>query len=111
MFFQWKEFSMMMTLRKKCSYSELFWSVLSRMWTEYREILRISQYSVRMWENMDQNNSKKEDFSCSVNVSYTLAHYPKSSMQKDQKSIYVKQIAQKNKFIDILCTKRRRHFG
>ena len=46
------------TLRKKCSYSELFWSVFSRILTEYREILRISPYSARMRENTDQNNSK-----------------------------------------------------
>ena len=43
------------TLRKKCPYSELFWSVISRLWTEYREIQSISPYSIRMWENTDQN--------------------------------------------------------
>ena len=32
----------------------LFWSVFSRIRTEYGEILRISPYSVRMWENTDQ---------------------------------------------------------
>ena len=45
-------------LREKCSYSELFWSVFSRIRTEYREILPISPYSVRMRENTYQNNSK-----------------------------------------------------
>ena len=35
-------------LRKKCPYSEFFWSVFSRIWTEYGEILSISLYSVRM---------------------------------------------------------------
>ena len=44
------------SLRKKCPYSELFWSVLPRIWTEYREIPRISPYSVRMRENTDLNN-------------------------------------------------------
>ena len=44
------------SLRKKCPYSELFWSAFSRIRTEYREILRISPYSVRMRENTDQNN-------------------------------------------------------
>ena len=34
-------------LRKKCPYSEFFWSVFSRIWTEYGEILSISLYSVR----------------------------------------------------------------
>ena len=46
------------TMREKCLYSELFWSAISRIWTKYREILRISPYSVRMRENKDQNNSK-----------------------------------------------------
>ena len=32
------------TLRKKCPYSELFWSVFSRIQTEYRRILRISPF-------------------------------------------------------------------
>ena len=42
---------------------ELFWSVFSRIWTEYREILRISPYSVRMRENADQKNSESGHFS------------------------------------------------
>ena len=46
------------TLRKKCPYLELFWSVFSRIRTEYGEILCISLYSVRMRENTDQNNCK-----------------------------------------------------
>ena len=45
-------------LCKKCPHSELFWSAFSRIWTEYEEILRIFQYSVRMRENADQNNSE-----------------------------------------------------
>ena len=50
------------------SCSELFWSVFSRIRTEYGEILHISPYSVRMPENMDQNNSKNGHFSCSVRL-------------------------------------------
>ena len=42
------------TLREKCPYSEFFWSVFSRIRTEYGEILRTSAYSVQMWENTDQ---------------------------------------------------------
>ena len=33
-----------------------------------REILRISQYSVRMWENTDQKNSEYGHFSGNENV-------------------------------------------
>ena len=49
-------------LRKKCPYSELFWSVFSRIQTEYREILRTFPYSVQMRENVDQNNSEYGHF-------------------------------------------------
>ena len=54
-------------LREK--YLEFFWSVFSRVRTEYGEILRISPYSVRMPENTDQKNSEYEHFSQSVCVS------------------------------------------
>ena len=46
------------TLRKNCPYLELFWSVFSRIRTEYEDILPISPFSVQMRENKDQNNSK-----------------------------------------------------
>ena len=51
-----------------CSYSELLWSVFSRIWTEYREIRSISPYSVQIWENADQNNSEYGHFSRSVDL-------------------------------------------
>ena len=56
-------------LHKKCPYSELFWSAFSHIWTEYGEMLRISPYSVRMWENEDENNFEYEHFLSSVLVS------------------------------------------
>ena len=46
------------TLRKVCPYSELFWSVFSRIPTDYGRIRRIFPHLVRMWENTDQNNSE-----------------------------------------------------
>ena len=46
------------TLRKKCPYSELFWSAFYRIWAEYGDIQIISPYSVQMRENADQNNSE-----------------------------------------------------
>ena len=39
-----------LALRKKFPYSEFFWSVFSCICTTYREIRRISPYSVRMRE-------------------------------------------------------------
>ena len=44
--------------RKKYPYSELFWSVFTRIRIEYGEIIWISSYSVRMPENANQNNSE-----------------------------------------------------
>ena len=51
---------------KKCPYSELFWSVISRIRTEYGGILRIFPYLVQMRENKDQNNSEYGHFSRSA---------------------------------------------
>ena len=56
------------TLRKKCPYLELFLSAFSSIWTEHGKILRISPYSVRMRENVDQNNSEYGHFLHSVKV-------------------------------------------
>ena len=52
--------------REKCLYSEFFWSVFSRIQTEYGEVLRICPYSVRMQENTDQKNSEYGHYSSSV---------------------------------------------
>ena len=49
------------TLREKCPYAEFFWSVFSRILTEYENLRTISLYSVR--ENTDQKNSKYRHFS------------------------------------------------
>ena len=46
-----KIFFILHILRVKGPYSEFFWSVFSRIWIEYEDILRISPYSIRMWEN------------------------------------------------------------
>ena len=48
------------TLRKKCPYSELFWSAFSRIRTSY---------SVRMWKNADQTNYEYRHFPRTVNLS------------------------------------------
>ena len=55
-------FVQVLALRKKCPYSELFWSAFSNIQDEYGEILRFSPYSVRMRENADQNNSEYRHF-------------------------------------------------
>ena len=42
----WK--TCIISMRKNCPYSELFWSALSRIRTEYGEIRRISSYLIQM---------------------------------------------------------------
>ena len=42
------------SLRGKCPNTEVFWSVFSRIRTEYGEIIRILPYQVQMRENTDQ---------------------------------------------------------
>ena len=54
----WREKVMLvkkLTLRKESPYLELFWSAFSR-------IRSIYPYSVRIWENADQKNSKYRHF-------------------------------------------------
>ena len=53
----------MSKLRKKCPYSELFWSAFTRIRTECGKIRSISPYSVQIRENADQNNSEYGQFS------------------------------------------------
>ena len=63
---------------KKCRYLELFWSVLTRIRTEYGQIQSISLYSAQMPENMDQNNSEYGNFSRSVTCdvsNFTINHF------------------------------------
>ena len=50
-------------VREKCPYSEFFWSVFSRIRTEYGEISCISPCSARMRENTDNKNSEYGHFS------------------------------------------------
>ena len=52
------------SLHEKCPYSQLLWSAFSRIWTEYGEILLIS--NLRIFSpnegNVDQNNSEYRQF-------------------------------------------------
>ena len=50
--------SLYWTLREKCPYSKIFWSLFSRIRTEYREMRSTSPYSVQMHENTGQKNSE-----------------------------------------------------
>ena len=67
--FKWNEWLLdydKITLRKKCPYSELFWSAFSCIRAEYGEIRSISPYSVQMRENADQYNAECGHFLRSI---------------------------------------------
>ena len=79
---------------KKYPYSELLWSVFSRIPTEHGEIRSISLYSVPIRENADQNNSEYEHFLRSAisrknpwNLSQQeqITTYPKTKKQQKKK--------------------------
>ena len=50
---------------KSVQIRSFFWSLFIRIRTEYGEILRISLYSARIWENTDQKNLVFGHFSLS----------------------------------------------
>ena len=50
------------SLRKNCPCSEFFWSVFSRIRTEYGDLRSKSPYSFRMRETTNQKNSKYRHF-------------------------------------------------
>ena len=58
------------SLREKCPYLELFWSVFSRIWTEYgdTEILRISPYLVRMWKTRTRITLNTDTFNAVTKI-------------------------------------------
>ena len=91
------------TLGKKCLYSELFCSTFSRIWAEHGEIRSISPYSVRMRENVEQNNSEYGHFlgsesqtswSCwrSSFTRYNLNDSVMNKKQEDQIKFYPENI-------------------
>ena len=87
------------TLRKKCLYSELFWTAFSRIQTEYGEIRSISPHSVRMRENADHNNHKYVVFSCS----YTCCS---SSGSANTTSSLLKSLTEVLSLFVLLCIMR-----
>ena len=63
------------TLPEKCLNKEFFWSVVSHIWTEYKDLLHKSLYLVQMGENTDQKNFAFGHFSRSENHGkFSLKH-------------------------------------
>ena len=72
----------MIPLRKKCSYTDFFWSALSRIQTEYWDL---QSKLARMRENTDQNTSEHGLFLCSVHFKGwypNLLHFQDSNPTK-----------------------------
>ena len=86
------------TLRKKCPYSELFWFVFSRIWIAYVEILLNCQYSVRMRENTNQNNSEYGHFTRSdrlnKHIVLNTGYRPRISNTKYKVMLFMRIIIQ-----------------
>ena len=59
---------------KKCPYSEFFWSLFSRIRTEYGDLRNKSPYSVQIRENKDQKNSEYRHFLHSVTLFMAAYH-------------------------------------
>ena len=87
-------------LRKKCPYSELFWSAFSHIRTEYGEIRSISPYLVQMRENADQNNSEYGNFSRSDNNTSFMSKELRKSIMFQSK---LKNDFNKNRFYENWC--------
>ena len=77
-------------MRKKCPYSELFWSVFYLIRTEYGEIRSISPYSVKMRENVDQNNSEYGHFLRSVVLALQKILFLHYEISFEKKGVYAK---------------------
>ena len=77
--FQWSKFSKetvgYLTLCEKCPYLEFFWTIFSRVLTEYGEILRIPPHSFRMRKKTDQRNFKYRHFSRSVILQWERSRF------------------------------------
>ena len=72
------------TLRKKCPYSESFWSAFFCIWIEYGEILHISPYSVRISENADLSNTEYGHFLRSGNNRKKSTYYSQYSSNSNR---------------------------
>ena len=52
----------LLSLHEKCSYLEFFWSVFSRIRTEYGDSLSNSPYTVKLRKNIDHKNFEQGQF-------------------------------------------------
>ena len=84
------------TLRENCPYSGLFWSVFSRIRTEYREIGSIS---VRVQENKDQNNSEYGHFLHTGQTSFIITQASrKTSFSLIHRSLHYSKHVQSKRY-------------
>ena len=94
------------SLLEKCPYLEVFWSVFSRIPTEYRKMLRVSPYSVWKRENTEQKNSEYRHFSCNASVSlWSTTFYAAVKIILICEAHPSKKFALSPKFVELLVTK------
>ena len=70
---------------KSVQIRSFFWSIFSRILTEYGEIFRISLYSVRMRENTDQKKLRIWTLSTQCSQLYSKEFHYTSHDQKQSK--------------------------
>ena len=76
-----EKYSTWYTLRKKCLYLELYWSVFSHIGTEYGEVRSISLYSIQMWKMLTRINPTRDTF-YAVTWKYTVKSTVHSTVLK-----------------------------
>ena len=86
------------SLLEKCPHSKFFWSVFSRIWTEYGKILShsfslcLSSRSVRMRDNRDQKNSEYGHFLHSGSLVILDSSQENYCDETSNQQLYEKQI-------------------
>ena len=70
-----KMFLIEILLHEKSPNTEFFWSVFSRIWTEYGDLHRKYPYSVQMRKNTDQKNYLLGQFLRRFRLAYTNFHW------------------------------------
>ena len=87
-----------------------FWSVFSRIRTEYGEILRISPYSVRMRENTDQKKLRIWTlFTQSIHINRGVVYRKKDNLNWDWDCTAQQKMSTRRYRSRLQITERKRH--
>ena len=67
---------------KSVQIQSFFWSVFSRVWTEYIDLFRKSPYSVRIRENMNHKNPVFKQFSRIAGNTFSVTFFGHTQLYK-----------------------------